>query len=86
MSLLKVKTSGTTVYLVDVEGQRFKRHKGETSQSGPMWRDGEWNEYHNAATIEVGKSMLFFLNRPMGAWQKSSAVTAIEEVESEPDA
>lgn len=85
MALLKVKTSGTTIYLVDEEGKRFKRHKGETSQSGPMWADGEWNEYHNDPTIEVGKSMLFFLNLPMGAWQKSSAVTAIETIESESD-
>lgn len=86
MALLKVTTSGTTVYLVDVEGQRFKRRKGETSQSGPMWFDGKWNDYHNTATIEVGKSMLFHLTRPMGAWQKSSAVTVIEEIESEPSA
>lgn len=86
MSLLKVTTSGTTVYLVDEEGKRFKRHKGETSQSGPLWFDGEWNGYYNDVTIEVGKSMLFFLNRPMGAWQKSSAVTSIEKRESESDA
>ena len=83
MSLLKVKTSGTTVYLVDTVNKRFKRHKGETSQSGPMWFDGEWNDYVNEPTIEVGKGMLFFLVRPMGAWQRSSAVTTIEKVESE---
>jgi hypothetical protein len=86
MPLLKVTTSGTTVYLVDEENQRFKRKKGETSMSGPLWFDGEWNDYHNTATIEVGKSMLFFLTRPMGAWQKSSAVTAIETIESDSEA
>lgn len=85
MPLLKVQTSGTTVYLVDVEGQRFKRHKGETSTSGPMWRDGEWNEYHNEPTIEVGKSMKFWLTQPLGAWQMTSAVTVIEKLESEPN-
>lgn len=83
MAILEVKTSGTTVYLVDEEGKRFKRYKGKTSQSGPLWFDGEWNGYHNDVTIEVGKSMLFFLNRPMGAWQKSSAVTSIVKRESD---
>ena len=84
MPLLKVTTSGTTVYLVDEEAKRFKRHKGENSLSGPLWFDGEWNEYYNDPDIEVGKRMLFFLTRPAGAWQASSAVTAIETIESEP--
>jgi hypothetical protein len=84
MALLKVTTSGTTVYLVDVGGKRFKRKKGDTSMSGPLWFDGEWNDYHNDVTIEVGKGMLFLLTRPAGAWQRSSAVTVIEEIDAEP--
>jgi hypothetical protein len=86
MALLKVTTSGDTFYLVDEEGQRFKRNKGATSQSGTGWADGEWNEYYNVTPIEVGISMMFGLNSPMGALQKTSAVTSIETIDSESDA
>lgn len=84
MPLLKVTTSGNTFYLIDEERKRFKRHKGDDSASGPMWFDGEWNEYHDGVTIRVGQRMLFLLVGHEGALQKSSAVTSIETIKSEP--
>lgn len=81
-SIYKVSTSGTTVYYVDVQNKRFLRVKGETSASN-LWFDGDWNDYANDPEITVGKGLYFVLMRPMGAWQASTAITAIELVNPE---
>lgn len=79
MSILEIHTSGTTVYYVDTEKNRFLRVKGETSASN-LWFDGDWNSYINEPEFEEGKGLYFILARPMGAWQASTAITSITEV------
>lgn len=81
MSILKVATAGTTTYFIDTEAQRFLRVKGEQSLTD-LWFDGQWNDYINDATIELGKGMYFVLSRPMGAWQATTPVKSITEVDA----
>lgn len=80
MNILKVATAGTTTYFIDTEAQRFLRVKGEHSLTD-LWFDGQWNDYINEPTIEVGKGMYFVLSRPMGAWQATTQVKTITQVE-----
>lgn len=82
MSILEIKTSGTTVYYVDTEAKKFLRVKGATSSSD-LWFDGDWNGYYNDPVIEVGESLKFILTRPVGAWSASTAVVSIREVPAE---
>lgn len=82
MSILKVKTAGTTVYYINTATRDFLRVKGGESVTD-LWFDGSWNGYNNYPEIEVGKSIFFVLDRPMGAWQKTTPVSSIEEVKPE---
>lgn len=82
MTILKVRTAGTTVYFINTETREFLRVKGEQSVTD-LWFDGDWNGYNNHPEIEVGKSIFFVLNRPMGAWQKTTPVSSVEEVKPE---
>lgn len=79
MSILKIATSGTTVYYVDTETKKFLRVKGETSLSN-LWFDGDWNGYYNEPVIAVGESLKFILTRPVGAWSASTPVVSIQEI------
>ena len=78
MPLLKVTTSGNAFYLIDEDGNRFKRHGGDGSISDPLMLDEEWTEYHDNVTIRVGQSMVFLLAQSECVLQKSTPVTSIE--------
>lgn len=80
MSIIKVATSGTTVYYVDKENKRFLRVKSEGDLRN-LWYDGSWNRYITDTEVTVGESLRFILATPDGAYQISTPVTSITEVE-----
>lgn len=78
MTILKVKTSGATAFLIDTDDNIFMRVRGEGSST--FWHDHQWKRSVNILHPVVGSRMPIDFNRMSEGWHLTSAVTEITEL------
>jgi len=80
--MIKATTSHGTYYLINEENNKAIRVRPENRQDVYVNAEG-WFTFYNWTGAEVGKPMLFYMNKTAQNpfdWQKSTDVVSIEEV------
>ena len=83
---MRFTTISGSVYEVDTETKKIRRLNGKKDPSPRQGKDGEWQEYLNELTVEVGEPVWIQWAAPKQLTEEMLDLLGIEEKDAPPPA